>query len=99
MAVPQSFRISLNGNIYQIQLYWNNVNQYWIMNILSSSGSPILQGIPLVTGCLLLSQFPYLGFPGDLFVQTANNPDEVPTFSGFGTSSQFYYVEGMGAGA
>ena len=62
-------------------------------------GSPILQGIPLVTGCLLLSQFPYLGFPGDLFVQTANNPDEVPTFSGFGTSSQFYYVEGMGAGA
>jgi hypothetical protein len=40
---------------------------------------PIVNGIPLVTGVDLLAQYRYLGFSGRLWVQGADNPDDVPT--------------------
>ncbi len=99
MATPQTLQISLSGVLYSLRLYWNNINQYWTMDISTTSGTVLVQGVPLVTGALLLSQYGYMGFPGDLFVQSSNNPDAVPTFSGLGTTSQLYYIQGYGAGA
>lgn len=99
MAVPQKFQMSLSGTIYNFRLYWNTVGQYWVLDIADSSGNPLVTGVPLVTGCLLLSQYSYMGFPGDLFVQTTNNPDEVPSFDSLGSTANIFYVAGQGAGA
>jgi len=92
MAIPQTFSISLGGNTYNLNLYWNTVNQTWILDINDSGNNPIVNGIQLVTGIGLLRQYRYLGFVGDLFVQTSNNPDALPTYDGMGTSSGLYYT-------
>ncbi len=101
MAIPQQFQIALSGNLYTIRLTWNNVFSFWVMDIISSSNAPIVQGVPLIPGSLLLSQYKNLGFPGDFFVQTSHDPDddEIPTFASLGTGAQLYYVPGVGAGA
>ena len=92
MAIPQKFAISLGGQSYNLNLYWNTVNQTWILDINDSGNNPIVNGIQLVTGIGLLHQYAYLGFVGDLFIQTSNDPDALPTYSGMGTTSGLYYT-------
>lgn len=99
MALPQQFQISLSGTLYTVRLYWNNLNQYWILDLSDASGNAIVQGVPLVSGALLLSQYKYLGLPGDLFVQVSDDPNAVPGFTDLGVTSQLYYASGVGAGA
>lgn len=92
MAIPQQFSITLGGESYKISLVWNSIGQVWMMNLNDSSNNPIVNGIPLVTGIGLLRQYGYLGFEGDLFVQSTTNPDALPTFNGLGSTSNLYYT-------
>lgn len=92
MAIPQKFSITLGSETYKINLVWNNIGQVWIMDLNDASNNPIVNGIPLVTGIGLLRQYGYLGFEGDMFVQSNNNPDALPTFSGLGITSNLYYT-------
>ncbi len=67
----------------------------WVLDISDQSGTPILQGIPLVTGADLLAQYGYYNFGGGLWVSTTNNPDAVPTFDNLGGAAgdaQLYWV-------
>jgi hypothetical protein len=90
---PQQFTIVLSGVTYTFTLLYRNTPLGgWTLDIGDASNNPILQGIPLVTGANLLGQYTYLGFVGGLFVQTADNPDAVPTFQNLGTDGQLYYV-------
>jgi len=66
--------------------------QAWVLDIADVSSDPIVQGIPLVTGCDLLAQYAYLGIPGQLVVQTDGSPDTMPTYANLGTNSHLYYV-------
>jgi len=92
MALAQQFSITLGSETYKINLVWNNVGGLWIMNLNDASNNPIVHGIPLVTGIGLLRQYGYLGFEGDLFVQSNNDPDALPTYAGLGVTSQLYYT-------
>lgn len=90
---PQRLRISLGGVQYQLTLqYRNTVDGGWTVDIADSSGNPILQGIPLVTGTNLLGQYGYLEFGGALWVQTKSNADAVPTFANLGSDGVLYWV-------
>lgn len=92
-AQPQVFTINLSGVTYTLTLRYRNTTQGgWVLDIADSSNKPILQGVPLVTGANLLAQYAYLGFVGALWVQTADDPDAVPTFSNLGTDGLLYYV-------
>lgn len=90
---PQTMTIQLSGVTYTLTFNYRNTNQGgWFLDIGDSNNKPILQGVPLVTGANLLAQYAYLGFTGALWVQTADNPDAVPTFSNLGTDGLLYYV-------
>lgn len=89
---PQQLTITLNGVEYQLTIVWNEQSQCWVMDIADDSSNPILQGIPLITGTDLLSPFGYLGFGGQLRVQTDSDPDAVPTFENLGVTGHLYFV-------
>lgn len=62
------------------------------MDIYSATNVPILQGVPVITGCNLLNQYGYLNFGGRLWVQTITYPDIPPTFDNFGGDGKVFWV-------
>jgi hypothetical protein len=89
----QTFNIVLASVTYQLTLTWRNAGSCgWILDIADSSGNPLIQGIPLVTGADLLAQYRYLGFTGSLVVKTDADPDAVPTYDNLGSTSHLYFV-------
>lgn len=90
---PQIFSIQLSGIDYRIRLTYKNTDEAgWIIDILDATENQIVNGIPLVTGVNLLEQYRHLGFLGRLWVQTASDPDAVPTFLNLGIDAQLWWV-------
>ena len=90
---PQRFTINLGGIEYGLTVrYRNAMMGGWVVDIADRSGLPMVNGIPLVTGCDLLAQYSHLGFAGELMVQTDDAPDAVPTFENLGDLSHLYWV-------
>jgi len=90
----QTFTISLNGTTYTLTLIYRSVDDIggWVLDIGDASNNPLVQGIPLVTGCDLLRQYQYLGIGGGLWVLTDGDPSAVPTFSNLGSLAHVYFV-------
>jgi len=92
-AQPQELTIQLGGVTYTLTLNYRNTDMGgWVLDIGDSNNSPILQGVPLVTGANLLAQYEYLDFGGALYCQTTSDPDAVPTFENLGTDGMLYWV-------
>lgn len=92
---PQRFTATLGQVEYELTLRYLNVDEGgWILDIADAIGSPIVQGIPLVTGADLLAQYAHLGFSGRLWVQTLSDPDAVPTFENLGDDGVLWWVTG-----
>lgn len=92
-ATPQLFTVQLSGIDYNILLSYRDVDEGgWFIDIADINGSPIVNGIPLVTGTNLLEQYAHLGFAGRMWVQTINDPDAPPTFLNLGTEAFLYWV-------
>ena len=64
----------------------------WILDIADGNNTPIVSGIPLVTGADLLAQYAYLGIGGSLYVSNPNDPGASPTFGSLGDTSSLYFV-------
>ena len=90
----QKFLITLTGVQYQFTLRYRNasVGGGWVLDIADSVGNAILSGVPLVTGCDLLAQYAYLGFGGELWVQSDLDPGAVPDYDNLGVTSHVYFV-------
>lgn len=88
----QRFNIALAGVQYSVLLLWRTGPMAgWFIDISTVAGTPLVQGIPLVTGADLLAQYPQLGFGGELRVATDGNPDAVPTSTNLGSASHLYF--------
>lgn len=93
---PQQVTLALSGVLYTLTFQYRNDPGGlggWTIDIADSSGNPIIQGIPLVTGADLLGQYEYLGLDGGLYVQTPNDLDVMPTFDNLGTDCFVYWVD------
>lgn len=91
-ATPQLFLISLVGKQYYFRVWWNDAISTWILDILLSDKTPLINGIPLITGTDLLGQYEYLGIGGGLFVcSDTESPDDLPTFQNLGIDSKLYF--------
>jgi hypothetical protein len=88
----QTFQIALAGYTYAVTMWWSTATACWNISIADPNGAAILDSIPLVTGVDLLGPYAYLGFGGQLVVQTDHNPDAVPTFENLGTTGHVYFV-------
>jgi hypothetical protein len=91
---PQAQTLTLNGggNSYNLRVTWCSAADCWILDILDGNSAPIVQGIPLITGVNLLSQYEYLGIGGALVVQTDSDPAVVPTYELLGVTGHLFYV-------
>ena len=92
ISSPQTLGISLLGVVYNLQLVWNVISQAWIIDIADTNNTPILQGVPLVTGVNLLEQYSYLGIGGALYVQSDGVSTDQPTVTNLGTQSHLLFV-------
>ncbi len=88
----QTFTISLAGVTWTVTLAWCDPAACWILNLGDATGNPVINGIPLVTGCDLLEQYGYAGVGGALVVQTDNDPDQVPAYAALGDTGHLYFV-------
>lgn len=94
IARAQRFTIELTDGVqYAWTLRWNQWTQAWFANVDKPDGTPVLDGIMLVTGVDLFSQFEHLGFGGALIVQTDNDSDAVPTLENLGTLGHLYFEQ------
>ena len=89
---PQSFSIDLLGTEYRLTLAWCGQHEAWMLDIATTGGLPIVQGIPLVCGVDLLGQYAYLGLPGKLYVQDLSDVDSPPNFDNLGVNSLLFLV-------
>jgi hypothetical protein len=93
--VPQIFNIVLDGVHYTLNLHWNDAEisgKTWIIDILDAdTREPILNGIPLVTGCNLLEQYGYLGF-NDVLEAYTDGSLEPPSFDNLGSDGNLYFI-------
>lgn len=97
--VPQAqqLQITIGSVAYNFVLQWNVPNQSWMLDILDQDNTPIISGIPLITGADLLSPFEYLEIggaidAGQLQVQTTSDTFAPPTFLNLGTDGNLYWV-------
>lgn len=88
----QLLAITLAGVQYRLKVKWNQPNQSWVLDIMDSSGNPLVTGIAVVPGTDLLAQYGYMNFGGQLIAQTTNDPDAVPTYEDLGTTGCLYFV-------
>jgi hypothetical protein len=88
---PQTFSISLVGTVYQMTINWNQYGSYWVLDIADAQGNDILCGLPLLPGFDIFGQYQYLGFGGQLFVQTDFDPVAPPTYTNLGVTSHLYF--------
>lgn len=90
----QIFDIYLGGQHYNIRLYYNADMKLWVIDITDFvEQKPLINGIPVVTGCDLLGQYRYLGFSGSLTAYT-NDSDEPPSYDNLGVDGNLYFVTG-----
>jgi hypothetical protein len=70
-APNQTWAVTVNINggsqSFFCELNYNELSQYWTMNISAVNQNFSLSGIPLVTGLNILAQFAYLGI-GSIYV-------------------------------
>ncbi len=93
-AVAQSFQITLAGVTYLLTVKWNDSpDAGWEFDLTDvDTKTPLVAGLPLITGANCLSGLDYLGIGGMFIVLTNGNPDAVPTFENLGTDSNLYFV-------
>jgi len=69
----------------------NNLSS-WILDIADTNNTPIVSGIPLITGIDLLWQYVYLDIGGALIAMTDGEPAVPPPFDGMGTTGHLLFV-------
>jgi hypothetical protein len=91
-GAPQIETISLNGVTYTLTIFWCDPDGVWMLNIADSTGTPIVSGLPLITGADMLEQYEYLGIGGMLLAQTDFDWTLPPTFTNLGSTGHLYFV-------
>lgn len=89
----QSFYITLAGVQYRMALTWRSHDMGgWFLDAYTVAGTPVLLGVPLVTGVDLLAAYPDLNFGGALYVASDGDPYAVPTYANLGQQSHVYFA-------
>lgn len=90
--LQQDFTIDLGPTTYKLSVTYNGISEVWMLDIASQDGVPILQGLPIVTGCDMLEQYGYLNFGGQLIAQTDHDTTSAPTLTNLGITGHLYFV-------
>jgi hypothetical protein len=81
-----SVSVSINGGVstFFLELNFNEIANYWTMNISNSVQTLLLSGIPLLTGLNLLAQYAYLMIGSIFILNVSGTPQDSPISSDLG---------------
>lgn len=88
-ATNQQFSITLSGTVWQMRIIWRDVAG-WVLDMLNTSGAPVITGIPLLPGQDLLAQYAWLTPGGRLVVVTEN--EQPPDITTLGQAAKLYWL-------
>ena len=91
---PQTFQIQLNGVNYSMTVKYNSQeNGGWQFDLTNAdTNTPVVAGVPIITGADCLENLGYLGIGGAIVALTDGDPYAVPTFENLGINSNLYFV-------
>ena len=89
---PESFSLELANVGFKFTTAWCPPLSCWVISITLPDDTPVVMGIPVVTGVDLLAPYAYLGFGGGLIAQPLGDVDTPPTFENFGVSGLLFFV-------
>ena len=90
---PQTLTVAFPNGTAQLRLVYANAANgegSWLLDVATSAGTPIVCGIPLVTGADLLAQFAYLNIGVVMFCETDGDLSLPPTFDTLGVTARLY---------
>lgn len=88
----ERFSIAMAGVTRILTLHFCEPMAQWCLDIADVDSTPVLSGLPLITGADLLGQYAYLELGGQLFVQSDDSADAPPTRDNLGSISRLYFV-------
>lgn len=94
---PQRFSIVLNGTQLHLTFLYRDAPPScaggggWIMDIADAADTPLVCGIPLITGADLLAQYEYLALNGFFWVYSDGEFFATPTFDNLGVGSHLMW--------
>jgi len=89
----QQMSITLGDVEYQVRFGWaDTADGGWFIDIADLNGAPLLRGLPLTAGENILQQFDYLGFPGEIRVQTDGDDLVEPTYANLGSNGKVLFI-------
>lgn len=88
----QVITVQLGAFTYKLNVYWCVPCQSWNLDLMKEDGTPIINGIPLVTNNNLFEQFDYLDLGGGLYAQTVDAPRVPPTYDNLGKAGKLLFV-------
>lgn len=90
---PQTFSCALSGVELKFTSKWNAQVGLWFIDIArAKDDSPLVTGLPLVTGCDLLAPFRHLGLQGHIFCNNDSDLADPPTLENLGTDCKVYFT-------
>jgi hypothetical protein len=89
-ADNQQFATSIAGTTYSMRILWRG--NCWVMDLYNSSSTPLIQGVPLISGTNLLEQYRHMELGFALVVACDNPQQEYPTQYDLGTTSHLYLI-------
>lgn len=85
--------VALGGKVYRMAAHWNEVGEYWSLDILTQEAQPIVRGVKITAGCLLTSRFADERLPRGWFVVALfGGCGCIPGRNDMGTNAELLYV-------
>lgn len=88
----QTFSLGSGSRTYYLRVTWNEVSACWLLDIADWQQVPMVQGIPLVVGVDLLSQYEHLGIGGALVAQVDSDAGAIPGYADLGKTAHLFFV-------
>ncbi|MGO4738655.1 hypothetical protein AB4099_19055 [Bosea sp. 2KB_26] len=89
----QQMSITLGTVEYVVRFGWaDTADGGWFIDMSLTDGTPLLRSLPLTAGENVLQQFDYLGFPGEIRVQTDGNDLVEPTYANLGSNGKVLFI-------
>ena len=86
-------RVQLGDSTYSLRIVWSQRGECWHMHIADSVGTPVLNGLRMVTLYPLLARYHYLPLPpGELWFLDTKDEAGKPTLEAMGDRYRLYYV-------
>lgn len=87
------FQTTLELTVYSFRFKWNARMERWSMSIYNDVGEPLVEGIPVFAGPLVMEQYVYDGLPPGIIVfvdSTGENID--PGRNDLGDRVRMFYI-------